>query len=157
MDALFNVAADLSSRTLGRDTDVRSVPLDVWQRTIDVTLTGYMYGIRHALPLLIERGGGSIVNTMSSAVWMGEGERVAYQAAKSGLVGLNRHTATVGGKHGVRSNIVAPGVTLTGTALKMASEEFRSQALASVRSPRLARPKTSRQWWRSCSRTAAPT
>src|SRR6266478_2300052 len=84
LDALFNVAADLSSST------------------IDVTLTGYMYGIRHALPLLIARRGGAIVNTMSSEVWMGEGQRVAYQTAKSGLIGLNRHTATVGGKHGVR-------------------------------------------------------
>jgi NAD(P)-dependent dehydrogenase (short-subunit alcohol dehydrogenase family) len=83
LDALFNVAADLSSGTIGRDTDVLSVPLDVWQRTIDVTLTGYMYGIRHALPLLIARRGGSIVNTMSSEVWMGEGQRVAYQTAKS--------------------------------------------------------------------------
>src|SRR5580765_5909428 len=122
LDALFNVAADLSSGTIGRDTDVRSVPLDVWERTIDVTLTGYMYGIRHALPLLIARGGGSIVNTMSSEVWMGEGQRVAYQTAKSGLIGLNRHTATVGGKHGVRSNIVAPGVTLTEAALKILTE-----------------------------------
>jgi NADP-dependent 3-hydroxy acid dehydrogenase YdfG len=48
------------------------VPLDVWHHTIDVTLTGYMYGIRHALPIMIDQGAGSIVNTMSSAVWVGE-------------------------------------------------------------------------------------
>src|SRR5258706_1617233 len=141
LDALFNAAADLSSGTIGRDTDVLSVPNDVWQHTIDVTLTGYMYGIRHALPLLIARGGGSIVNTMSSEVWMGEGQRVAYQTAKSGLLGLNRHTATVGGKHGVRSNIVAPGVTLTAAAVRILSEEYRNQMLAAVRSPRLGVPE----------------
>ena len=141
LDALFNVAADLSSQTIGRDTDVLSVPHDVWQRTIDVTLSGYMYGIRHALPLLIQRGGGAIVNTMSSEVWMGETQRVAYQTAKSGLIGLNRHTATLGGKHGVRSNIVAPGVTLTGAALKILTEEYRNQILGSVRSPRLGLPE----------------
>jgi NAD(P)-dependent dehydrogenase (short-subunit alcohol dehydrogenase family) len=141
LDALLNVAADLSANTIGRDTDVLSVPLDVWQHTIDVTLTGYMYGIRHALPLLIERGGGSIVNTMSSEVWMGEVQRVAYQTAKSGLIGLNRHTATLGGKRGVRSNIVAPGVTLTGAAMKILDEEYRKQILASVRSPRLGVPE----------------
>jgi NAD(P)-dependent dehydrogenase (short-subunit alcohol dehydrogenase family) len=100
-----------------------------------------MYGIRHALPLLIARGGGSIVNTMSSEVWMGEGQRVAYQTAKSGLIGLNRHTATVGGKHGVRSNIVAPGVTLTGAALNILNQEYRDQILASVRSTRLGVPE----------------
>jgi len=141
LDALFNVAADLSSRTIGRDTDVLSVPNDVWQHTIDVTLTGYMYGIRHAMPLLIARGGGAIVNTMSSEVWMGESQRVAYQTAKSGLIGLNRHTATVGGKHGVRSNIVAPGVTLTAAAMRILNEEYRNQILASVRSTRLGAPE----------------
>jgi len=47
---LVYVAADLSARGIGRDSDVMSVPLEVWQHTIDVTLTGYMYGIRHALP-----------------------------------------------------------------------------------------------------------
>jgi NAD(P)-dependent dehydrogenase (short-subunit alcohol dehydrogenase family) len=107
LDGLFNVAADLSAKNIGRDTDVTSVPLDVWRHTIDVTLTGYMYGVRHALPLLIKRGGGAIVNTMSSEVWMGENVRVAYQTAKSGLVGPTRHTGTLGGKHGVRCNLVA--------------------------------------------------
>ncbi len=43
-DCLFNVAADLSAGGVGRDSDVISVPLDVWRHTIDVTLTGYMLG-----------------------------------------------------------------------------------------------------------------
>ena len=43
-DGLFNVAADLSAGGVGRDSDVISVPLDVWRHTIDVTLTGYMLG-----------------------------------------------------------------------------------------------------------------
>lgn len=127
LDGLFNVAADLSAGTIGRDSDVISVPLDVWQHTIDVTLTGYVYGVRHALPLLIERGGGAIVNTTSSAVWMGDTARVAYQAAKSGLIRLSRHTATLGGKHGVRCNLVAPGVVLTKAALRNTTEEYRKE------------------------------
>jgi len=141
LHALFNVAADFSANNIGRDTDVTSVPLDVWQHTIDVTLPGYMYGIRHALPLLIRQGGGVIVNTTSSEVWIGENVRVAYQTAKSGLVGLTRHTATLGGKHGVRCNLVAPGFTLTEAAFKNTNEEYRKQMLASVRSPRLGAPE----------------
>ncbi|MEU4716865.1 SDR family NAD(P)-dependent oxidoreductase [Micromonospora purpureochromogenes] len=141
LHGLFNVAADLSPQNVGRDTDVMSVPEDVWQHTIDVTLTGYMRGIHDALPIMIKQGAGSIVNTMSSAVWMGESDHVAYQAAKSGLIGLTRHTATVGGKHGVRTNLVSPGVILTGAALKTTTAEFREQILASVRSPRLGRPE----------------
>lgn len=141
LDALFNVAADLSPKTLGGDSNVMSVALEVWQHTIDVTLTGYMYGIRHALPLMIERGAGAIVNTSSSSVWMGETEHVAYQSAKSGLTGLTRHTATLGGKHGVRCNLLAPGVILTKTALRATTETFRQEILASVRSPRLGVPE----------------
>lgn len=141
LDGLFNVAADLSAGHFGKDTDVISVPAEVWEHTIAVTLTGYMYGIRHALPLLIERGGGAIVNTSSSSVWMGEIAHVAYQTAKSGLVGLTRHTASLGGKHGVRCNLLAPGLVLTTTALKATSESFRQEILALVRSPRLGVPE----------------
>ncbi|MGK5740037.1 SDR family NAD(P)-dependent oxidoreductase [Micromonospora sp. URMC 103] len=140
LHGLFNVAADLSAATIGRDSDVTSVPVDVWQHTIDVTLTGYMYGIRHTLPVMIRQGGGSIVNTMSSAVWLGETERVAYQAAKSGLIGLTRHTASLGGRHGVRANLVSPGVILTGAALSTTTAQWRDEMLATVRSPRLGRP-----------------
>jgi NAD(P)-dependent dehydrogenase (short-subunit alcohol dehydrogenase family) len=141
LDGWFNVAADLSARAIGRDSDVMSVPLEVWQHTLDVTLTGYMYGIRHSLPLMIKRGGGAIVHTSSSSVWIGESDHVAYQTAKSALVGLTRHTATLGGKHGVRCNLLVPGVTLTKAALAKTSEEFREDALATVRSPRLGTPE----------------
>jgi NAD(P)-dependent dehydrogenase (short-subunit alcohol dehydrogenase family) len=141
LDGLFSVAADLSPRNMGRDSDVTTVPLDVWQHTIDVNLTGYMYGIRHALPIMIGQKGGSIINTMSSAVWMGEPERVAYQASKSGLVGLTRHAATLGGKHGVRTNLLSPGVILTKIAEATMTEEFRANIVATVRSPRLGEPE----------------
>jgi NAD(P)-dependent dehydrogenase (short-subunit alcohol dehydrogenase family) len=140
LDGLANVAADLSPGGVGRDTDVVSTPLDVWQHTIDVTLTGYMYGIRHALPIMLDLGGGSIVNMMSSAVWLGETARVSYQAAKAGLYGLTRHTASLGGKRGVRCNSVAPGITLTAAAKAVLGEGERAEFLAAVRSPRLGEP-----------------
>ncbi|MFC8830431.1 SDR family NAD(P)-dependent oxidoreductase [Streptomyces sp. NPDC057137] len=141
VDSLFNVAADLSAGNLGRDGDVLTVPFDVWQHTIDVTLSGYMYGIRHALPVMIERGGGAIVNTMSAAVWMGEPVRVAYQAAKAGLTGLTRHTATVGGKHGVRCNSVAPGMVLTAAGRAATDPAQVEYHLGRARSPRLGTPE----------------
>jgi NAD(P)-dependent dehydrogenase (short-subunit alcohol dehydrogenase family) len=61
--------------------------------------------------------------------------------AKAGLYGLTRHTATLGGKHGVRCNSVAPGVILTGAAFANTTEEYRNEILASVRSPRLGVPE----------------
>ena len=140
LHGLFNVAADLSAKSFGSDTDVTTVSLEVWRHTLDVTLTGYMYGVRHALPVMIRNGGGAIINTMSSAVWLGEPVHVAYQSAKSGLIGLTRHAATVGGKHGVRTNLLSPGVILTGAALTATTEAWRDEILQTVRSPRLGRP-----------------
>ena len=61
--------------------------------------------------------------------------------AKAGLYGLTRHTATLGGKRGVRCNSVAPGVTLTRAAYENLSEEYRAEVLDSVQSPRLGAPE----------------
>ena len=141
LDGLFTVAADLSPRTFGSDSDVTDVSLEVWQRTLQVSLTGYMYGIRHAMPIMIRQGAGSIVNTMSSSVWMGESNHVSYQSAKSGLIGLTRHSASVGGRHGVRTNLLSPGVILTGAAMKATTQEWRDEILETVRAPRLGYPE----------------
>ncbi|MFJ7439690.1 SDR family NAD(P)-dependent oxidoreductase [Methylorubrum thiocyanatum] len=143
VDHLFNVAADLSADTIGVDStnDITTLPLAAWQRTIDVTLTGYMYGIRHALPLMRARGGGSIVNTMSAAVWMAEPIRAAYSAAKAGVAALTRHTARIAGREGVRCNAVAPGTVLTASLLRTLPEAEQARQLAEIASPRLGRPE----------------
>ncbi len=64
VDLLHNVAADLGD-TLLADTDAETVPLDVFDRTIEVNLRGYLLSIRAVLPLMVEAGAGSIVNTSS--------------------------------------------------------------------------------------------
>ena len=61
-------AAIATEYRLAQDGDVLSVSLEVWRHTIDVTLTGYMFGTRHALPIMMKQGGGSIVNMMSTSV-----------------------------------------------------------------------------------------
>src|SRR3954452_24329392 len=63
IDGLFNVAADLSAQTIGRDTDVVSIDLAVWDRTFSVNLRGFVLTLREAIPRMLERGGGAIVNT----------------------------------------------------------------------------------------------
>src|SRR4029078_2275882 len=55
LDGLFNVAAALCPDAMDQDRHVISAPLVLWRPTTDVTLTGYMYGIRHALPVMIEQ------------------------------------------------------------------------------------------------------
>ncbi|MFE7421103.1 SDR family NAD(P)-dependent oxidoreductase [Rhodococcus sp. NPDC057529] len=143
VDHLFNVAADLSPGTIGLDStnDILSLPVEVWKRTIDVTLTGYMYGIRYAMPVMFERGGGAIVNTMSAAVWKAEAIRAAYASAKLGVEALTRHAAKVGGRRGVRCNAVAPGTVLTEALLRTLPEENRMEQAAQIPSTRLGKPE----------------
>jgi len=66
LDGLFNVASDLSAQNIGRDTDVITVGLDVWQHTMDVTLTGYMYG-RPACSAVRPRRDGSELSKAEAA------------------------------------------------------------------------------------------
>ena len=79
IDGLHFNAMDMSAGTLGVDGqhDLLTLPLDVWQRSLDVGLTGFLLASRYALPSMLERGGGGIVCTVSGAVY--SGRRLALQ------------------------------------------------------------------------------
>jgi NAD(P)-dependent dehydrogenase (short-subunit alcohol dehydrogenase family) len=117
------------------------VPLDVWQRTLDVNLTGTLLMTRSVLPALLERGGGSIVNTLSGLVFYGDRIRPAYLASKGALIALTRHVATRWGKEGIRCNAVAPGFVMTEQVERNVSQQERDHVLAVNRSPRHGRPE----------------
>ena len=141
LDGVFNVGADLSPGTIGRDSNVVDVPLDVWRRTLDVNLTGYMLSIRHAVPMLLERSGGAIVNTVSGLVLRGDQEHPSYGAAKGGLIPLTLHVATRWGKQGIRCNTLAPGVVLTDNQLTTISATHRAKIMEGLPSTRFGRPE----------------
>jgi NAD(P)-dependent dehydrogenase (short-subunit alcohol dehydrogenase family) len=122
VDLLHNVAADLSANTLGRDTDLLDVDLEVWDRTMHVDVRGYVLTMRQAIPSMLARGGGSIVNTSSGAAFVGERNRPAYGAAKAAINAVSRHVANRWGREGIRCNVVAPGLILTDTAAASMSE-----------------------------------
>ncbi|GAA3613287.1 glucose 1-dehydrogenase [Nonomuraea rosea] len=140
VDGLFNVGADLSLDTIGRDADLSGMDVAVWRRTLEVNLIGYAHTCRAAIPLLLENGGGAIVNTSSGAAFVGEPLRPAYAASKAGVNALTRHVASRWGKEGVRCNGVSPGMVLSETGLAQMSEKFRAAGLAGTRSTRLGKP-----------------
>jgi NAD(P)-dependent dehydrogenase (short-subunit alcohol dehydrogenase family) len=111
VDLLFNVGSDMSM--LRGDTDVVDIDFDVWDRTMTVTLRGYVASMKYAIPAMLARGGGAIVNMSSAAAFIGEPTRPAYATAKAGIGALTRHVASRWGKDGIRCNAVAPGFTGT--------------------------------------------
>ena len=80
-----------------------------WNRTLSVNLTGPFLTCREFGKVMLERGGGSIVNVSSVAGLLGVANRVAYNASKHGLIGLTRTLAAEWGGRGVRINAVCPG------------------------------------------------
>lgn len=91
------------------DDGVLELSLDVFDETMRVNARGFFLCTRHALPALMERGGGCILYTSSAGAYVGGRSRVAYAMAKSATHALMRHVATRYGPDGVRANCIAPG------------------------------------------------
>lgn len=89
---------------------VVSLDEDLWDSVIDVNLKGVFLCSKFAIPELIRRGGGSIVNLASTISVVGIPDRAAYVAAKGGVAALTRAMALDHAIDGVRVNSVAPGV-----------------------------------------------
>ena len=141
LDIVHANAADLSPDNIGRDSNAVDIPLEVFDRTMHVNVRGHLLCARHAIPVMLERGGGAIIFTASAAAFIGEPERPAYAMGKSALTALVRHIASCWGKQGIRANAVAPGLVLTEGVQANLTQEFRDYAMRGTRSPRLGRPE----------------
>src|SRR5262249_11551019 len=84
------------------------LPVEAWNRTIAINLTGAFLCARAAVPYL-SRGGGAIVNIASTAGLRGHALHIAYCASKFGLIGMTQSLAAELGSHGIRVNAVCPG------------------------------------------------
>ncbi|MBI3968106.1 MAG: SDR family oxidoreductase [Chloroflexi bacterium] len=84
------------------------VTLEEWHRVIDVNLTSMMLFCKYAVPVMIQDGGGSIINTSSTSGLVG-GNSPSYNAAKGGMVVMAKGLAVTLGKHNIRVNCVCPG------------------------------------------------
>lgn len=100
-------------------------PLDWWNRTIAINLSGVFYSMRAELPHLIANGGGTIVNMSSICGFIGQAGTAAYVAAKHGVIGLTKTVALEYGAQGVRCNAVCP--TYVRTPLTLA--ELKDEAI----------------------------
>jgi NAD(P)-dependent dehydrogenase (short-subunit alcohol dehydrogenase family) len=108
LDVLYNCAGG----SIPEDAPVTDVDLAVWDHTIALDLKGPFLCCRHAIPRIIEAGGGTVVNMSSTAALQGMRMHV-YSAAKGGVISLTRALARQYSRHGVRVNAICPGYVLT--------------------------------------------
>ncbi|OLR93223.1 SDR family NAD(P)-dependent oxidoreductase [Actinokineospora bangkokensis] len=111
VDVVDNNAALVSA--IKKDRDVVAMPVELWDEVMAVNLRGPMLLAKHTVPVLIERGGGSIINIASGQGLSGDRTMVAYGSSKGGLIALTRFIAAAYGEHGIRCNTLAPGLVKT--------------------------------------------
>ena len=95
---------------------------EVFDRVVAVNLKGVYLGMRHAIPVMKERGGGSIINTASVAGLVGMPMLAAYCGTKGGVVQLTKAAACELAKSGVRVNALCPGGIATPLVEKLARD-----------------------------------
>jgi NAD(P)-dependent dehydrogenase (short-subunit alcohol dehydrogenase family) len=138
LDVLHNNAHDASMAAA--DTDLVSMDMAVFDRLIAVNLKGVVMGCKHAIPHMLARGGGAIVNTASIDGFVGRGVRAAYGASKAGVVLLTKSVASQYGSRGIRCNAVAPGFVLTPAREGLTRDELELVS-TSYPMPRLCGPE----------------
>ena len=102
-DILVNNAGIAESAPLLKTTD------ELWHRHLSINLSGSFYCSRAALPSMLERGWGRIINIASIAGKTGAAYIAAYSASKHGLLGLTRSVALEVATKGITVNAICPG------------------------------------------------
>jgi len=121
LDVMINNAG------LGGTKSVLDMTDDEWSRVLDVTLNGTFRCTRAALKVMVDQGGGAIVNNASVIGWRSQAGQAHYAAAKAGVMALTRCSAADVAAHGIRVNAVAPSLAMHPFLAKVTSEELLTE------------------------------
>jgi NAD(P)-dependent dehydrogenase (short-subunit alcohol dehydrogenase family) len=104
LDILVNNAGVMDvNQGVGELTD------EMWERVLGINLNGTMFLTRRAVPVMVNQGGGSIINISSIAALGGAAAGAAYTTSKHAIVGLTKNTAWIYQPKGIRCNAICPG------------------------------------------------
>ena len=92
------------------DDSILETELDAWRRVQDVNLTSVYLCCRAAIPILLDHGGGSIINTASFVALMGAAtSQISYTASKGGVLSMSRELGVQFARQSIRVNALCPG------------------------------------------------
>lgn len=134
VDILVNNAGILRDRTF------RKLTLEDWHQVIDTNLTSVMNTCHHVVPLMIDGGGGRIVNVSSFVGQMGNFGQANYSAAKAGIIGFTKSLAIELARFGIMVNAVCPGFVNT-EMWRSVPENIQEKILERIPMHRVAEPE----------------
>lgn len=121
LDIIYNHAG------IGMSKPITEVEGDEFDRLFEVNVKGVFWGCKHAIPHLLARGGGSIVNMSSNAGLLGRAADPLYSASKHAVVGLTKSLAVTYAHQNIRVNAVCPGPIDTPALWRGTSSEAERQ------------------------------
>jgi NAD(P)-dependent dehydrogenase (short-subunit alcohol dehydrogenase family) len=119
----------VNSAGIQRYGTVEETSLELWHEVLAVNLTGVFLACRLAIPLMRERGGGSIVNVASVQAFAAQAGAVAYVTSKGAVVAFTKAAALDHARENIRINAVCPASVAT-PMLMEAAERFRGNRTA---------------------------
>jgi NAD(P)-dependent dehydrogenase (short-subunit alcohol dehydrogenase family) len=140
VDILFNNAGISPSD----DDSILTTGLEAWQRVQDVNLTSVYLCCKYGIPLLLERGGGSIINTASFVAVLGSAtSQISYTASKGGVLSMSRELGVQFARQGIRVNALCPGPVNTPLLQELFAKdpERAARRLVHVPAGRFAEPE----------------
>jgi 3-oxoacyl-[acyl-carrier protein] reductase len=108
IDILINNAA-----TLDHTAQIPSQSYELWDRDVRVNLTGAFNCTKEVWPYLVENRWGRLIFMSSVAGTLGGFGQASYSSTKAALIGLAKTAALEGGRHGITSNAIAPGIIMS--------------------------------------------
>lgn len=116
LDVLFSNAGTL------RPGSCVELSVEDWDLVMGVNVRSVFLGGKYAIPAMLERGGGSIINTASISGLHGDGGAVVYAASKAAVINLTRAMATDHSADGIRVNAICPGTIETPPVQRMVAD-----------------------------------
>lgn len=121
LDVLYNNAG-----AEGGDGNLTELTVDDWQRLTDANAKGVFLMCKHAVPAMLQSGGGSVISTASIAALVGGPVLHIYSANKAAIISITRSVAATYGRKGIRANTLCPGFVHTDMVARLGDGAIRA-------------------------------